>query len=621
MFRVLIHLVSITTVLSVHGKDPSICSGDPVSSVTNRPRPNVTNAFSAHIQCIIMNKNETTDIHEWFDDSQNTGRVRQLAQGIELDAWYSYNTNEFIAYVPGGGCVVQPLSTSNQRFLLGYTASNGGKIFSAAQSLHMSGQGINEIYMGLSSVRGIAVDVWQSCQYWQSMDATMKVFWYFSAANPEWDTAVGVTVPIAARVTGIIYDPGATTGRKFDHWYEMFHYRQTVKDPKVFETPAGVQCPGRKNTKNLPTMPPAFSFMSEYVDKTRKIVSFMKEYYSFTEKMVMYYSRPLPSDMSPYGVNDLREIHDFNTGVAYIIDTMYGNCTVQPIKQTFDTRFVDKNHLRIRNAQEFFYFDVIQYTYEGVKTVRNIDCDSWVGVRANWPSPGVNSTWQWYFASNQWAEVNTGAAQGGTPIQLVIDAPSVAYHNEYNIFNFDVHTPDVLKFDISQCYVNRNRRKFQLTFSGDYKSAVDGNLETFKYNILKSLVSTLSVSAIRIANLNVYYSPTDIIVSFEILDVAPVVGDVQSIVKETPLSVAANTLQTKVQNAQFAIALDKTAFPNIPAMVPIKQSFTETTYLNNKGQTAAAKTGYSPGAMAAVGITLPIVGGALGGVFAYFFFK
>lgn len=53
-------------------------------------------------------------------------------------------------------------------------------------------------------------------------------------------------------------------------------------------------------------------------------------------------------------------------GVAYIIDTMYGNCTVQSIQQTFDTRYVDKNHLRIRNAREFFYFDVINYTYEGV---------------------------------------------------------------------------------------------------------------------------------------------------------------------------------------------------------------------------------------------------------------
>jgi hypothetical protein len=61
----------------------------------------------------------------------------------------------------------------------------------------------------------------------------------------------------------------------------------------------------------------------------------------------------------------------------------------------------------------------------------------------------------------------------------------------------------------------------------------------------------------------VYYTPKAIIVSFEILDVAPVVGDVQNVVKETPLSVAATTLQNKVQNSQFAIALDKKAFPNV----------------------------------------------------------
>lgn len=50
-----------------------------------------------------MNKNLTTDIHEWFDESLNAGRVRQLSEGIQLDAWYSYNTNEFIANVAGGG--------------------------------------------------------------------------------------------------------------------------------------------------------------------------------------------------------------------------------------------------------------------------------------------------------------------------------------------------------------------------------------------------------------------------------------------------------------------------------------------------------------------------------------
>lgn len=37
--------------------------------------------------------------------------------------------------------------------------------------------------------------------------------------------------------------------------------------------------------------------------------------------MVMYYQRPLPSDNSPYGVNDLREIHDFNTGMYNSLET------------------------------------------------------------------------------------------------------------------------------------------------------------------------------------------------------------------------------------------------------------------------------------------------------------
>jgi hypothetical protein len=60
--------------------------------------PVVPAQFSAHIECVIMNKNMTTDLHEYYDDTNNRGVVVQLDQGLELDAWYDYNTNEFIAY-------------------------------------------------------------------------------------------------------------------------------------------------------------------------------------------------------------------------------------------------------------------------------------------------------------------------------------------------------------------------------------------------------------------------------------------------------------------------------------------------------------------------------------------
>ena len=56
----------------------------------------------------------------------------------------------------------------------------------------------------------------------------------------------------------------------------------------------------------------------------------------------------------------------FFLGVAYVTDRMYGNCTAKKIELTFDDRNVDRNHVSMRNPAQFFYFDVINYTYEGV---------------------------------------------------------------------------------------------------------------------------------------------------------------------------------------------------------------------------------------------------------------
>jgi hypothetical protein len=66
--------------------------------VGKKTMPVVPAQFSAHIECVIMNKNMTTDLHEYYDDTNNRGVVVQLDQGLELDAWYDYYTNEFIAY-------------------------------------------------------------------------------------------------------------------------------------------------------------------------------------------------------------------------------------------------------------------------------------------------------------------------------------------------------------------------------------------------------------------------------------------------------------------------------------------------------------------------------------------
>ncbi|XP_071140391.1 uncharacterized protein [Mytilus edulis] len=604
-----------------HGQDSTVCSVSPTPApgIVSKTMPTVSSQFSAHIECVIVNKNMTTDLHEYYDDTNNRGAVHQLDLGLELDAWYDYNTNEFIAYYkPTQQCFVQKLGTSDQRFLFGYTPKGAvGSIFSAGKMLHMNGPGINQVYTGVQSYRGIMVDTWQSCQYWAAYDATMKVSWYFSNPN-EWDTSVGQVVPVGAYVKGIVYDTN-TVSHPMEHYYNFFHFRPTVDDPTVFETPAGVQCPGRQNTKNLPKMPNGFSFTSEFIDKTRYTISFMQEFYDYSGQAVLYNYRPLKIENNKFGTNTLMEVHDFSTGVAYVTDTMHGNCTAQKIETTFDDRRVDLSHVSMRNPAQFFYFDVINYTYEGVKKIRNIDCDSWVGIRTNWPSSGVNTTWMWYFATADWVQVNTGTEQSSTPIRLTIDNGDVGIHYEYNLYNFAKNKPDILKFDISACYVNGNRRKFQLNFPGSYAGAVTQNMKLFKYYILISLTQQLQISSLRVANLKVFIDQ-DILVVFEILDVAPIKGDVTNIVQETPLLTAANKLVKMVNNDQFFVLLQDPAFKNLVGMVPKKTGFVEITYLL-QNTTSSSDTGNGPGTMAAVGVVMPIVGGVLGGLFSYFFFK
>ena len=58
------------------------------------------------------------------------------------------------------------------------------------------------------------------------------------------------------------------------------------------------------------------------------------------------------------------------SGVAYVTDNLKGNCSTIPIESTtFDVRFTDPSHVRIRNTKEFFYFDRSNYIYEGQVSV------------------------------------------------------------------------------------------------------------------------------------------------------------------------------------------------------------------------------------------------------------
>jgi len=56
---------------------------------------------------------------------------------------------------------------------------------------------------------------------------------------------------------------------------------------------------------------------------------------------------------------------------------------------------------------------------------------------------------------------------------------------------------------------------------------------------------------------------SDIVVTFELLDVAPLLGDTSNHPAETDLATAANTLVSLMKNNQFFVAMDDDTFSDV----------------------------------------------------------
>lgn len=147
----------------------------------------------------------------------------------------------------------------------------------------------------------------------------------------------------------------------------LFHYLIYRPDLKT-SPPLSNDCKGERiqvklyaNVLHMPSCVVLPDCSGEFTDKLKKI--------SHSHPSVSY-KRFHIKDESEIGARNDWSVTEYSPlrlpGVAYITDNLKGNCSVIPIENnTFDTRFSDPAHVRIRSSKEFFYFDQSQYIYEG----------------------------------------------------------------------------------------------------------------------------------------------------------------------------------------------------------------------------------------------------------------
>ncbi|XP_025083953.1 uncharacterized protein LOC112557990 [Pomacea canaliculata] len=514
-------LLEAVTVTAVFQKQ--VCDLPPPSKDYPEPpkRPNVPTTFEVHVDCKITNKNMSTEIHEYYDYNNNRGLLHQVQDGEPFYLYYDYNTNEMLSIFPNERiCYADALSTDKNTFLFGYEGSGGkGYIFPPSGALHFEFDDETSAYLGPGVVRGIRVRRWYACQYVDQMDATVNVYWSFSDPN-NWDTAVGYPeIPVRCQVNGVATEVRHNYTHNFTHTYDFLHFQNFITRPDVFETPDEIVCPGRKNTKALPSLPDAFSFTMEAVSTANHQVTFLREWYDYQMQLVRLEYSPGPAQMLKYGPRPLTEIHDFSTGVAYIMDRELGNCSVTPIERSQLGDVVlsgDLTTVHLRTAQQFFYLDKVQPVYLGQKTVRGISCDAWV---ANGSVTNASSTWEWCFRAANWTSVEDARAQtgspSGTPVQMKLLLADAQY--DFNFYHFVRADPDVLRYDVSSCFTSTRRRKFDFAVSGQFAATVQKNLRQFRVAVQNAIIKVTGLSPLRIVEIQVVYL-SDVHIRVTLLD-------------------------------------------------------------------------------------------------------
>ncbi|XP_064606903.1 uncharacterized protein LOC135471555 [Liolophura sinensis] len=513
-------------------------STDPNSKAP--PLPQFPQDYHVHVEANMIEQGYTLDSSEYYDSYLNKAAITLNYADQTVTLVYSYGTNELFTITDLKDCVVTQLSTDDNRFLFGDTVSNGRvHVYNSAGAFRF-GKTFGEKYLGSTYVRGVPVDHWQACLNWPEKKSTFTVDYFFTAMN--WSTASNEDqIPVRADVQGVsVGDDGSS--KNFHHVYDFYHYRpdhgSTHDDTDKYETPPGVICPGRNKTRPLPTLKGQFFYRQQIVVPDGNLVMGADVWYDSEYKLVRWDYRNSQPKAPFWTTNPLSEIHDFNTGVAYVTDQLLGNCSIVPIEATaFDvtekktgkspSAASDPRYaVRIKNPQEMFFLDD-SYDYVGQRTIEDKLCDLYVSNRTDFVVPGTTGPYrtifEFYFLSTDWTEeTNDGiSAASAYPVRLILSAEDIGFQSIYNFYDFNEEHPDLTNFDITQCFSEDEMTDFQVHFSGRFIPLVDQNRKYFELEARLGLAKYAGISPIRLQRSSFHYNTWSFYLEMTLLDRPP----------------------------------------------------------------------------------------------------
>ncbi|KAK8405073.1 hypothetical protein O3P69_001565 [Scylla paramamosain] len=290
----------------------------------------------------------------------------------------------------------------------------------------------------------------------------------------------------------------------------------TVPTQELVSTPPGVVCPVHER-KFLPKLSNQFSLTMETVIQNLGTIAYESQHYEAEEKLVSFTYRPhLHADgmflLNIPGLTDLtietyRVIHDFKTGIQYMINEKTTNCSIQGIPvSALDAASAENQHIRLRHASELISIDPNMFFYKGTRVVRGILCDVWVAERG--VRKGQYYTVEVFFSHENWTvEVEVFNKVRQVPIGIssyIADADNPSrWTSVVHTFFYEYRDghPSWRHFDISPCLNRINRLFLILTLEVSYTELVHYNLEAAKNSIRRAVAGIAGVSPLRVTDM------------------------------------------------------------------------------------------------------------------------
>ncbi|XP_025109442.1 uncharacterized protein LOC112573361 [Pomacea canaliculata] len=488
--------------------------------------PKFADGFHVWMEIKTERSNRTVFVEESMNKSGNIAVLRLLSNGVETKTIFLYDVQQTLV-IMGTNCAVGTIISDPSLFVAGPQNAGGMTYLPTGLFANLSAP---KVYAGRQEVRGIPCDRWHACVSTPHVNYTVDFYftvhdWQTPSSNPQ--------VPVRFMVQGQqALDPASPS--LFSQVYDFFGYEpQSVVDEKVFETPKGIVCFGRKGPSISTTLITSgfYHYRQESVDIVNNIVRGSEVWYDSTTKFVRVdYNSPNGGPMS--------EVHDFNFGTRYLINVSSGQCTqtrleVNNIDSMLNAQAYlvnDSYVLTLKDPLSFFFLNS-SFIYSGQRKTRDVLCEVFTSQRPNFDyfnnGSAYTATVEAYFVSALWSDVSSRTYEmvdePFTPFRVELTIPTLDIDTIFNIYDYDDNQPDREVFDVAGCFNSSARLDFRIRLVGEsvyyiYNGHTGHLVEAQMQDLLANL---MQVNRLRVMRVRLEYDTHYIFVQASLLDRTP----------------------------------------------------------------------------------------------------